>query len=133
MDLDLWHMARAVELARRGEGLVEPNPMVGCVIAQAGEVVGEGWHRRFGSPHAEVEALRVAGPRARGATVYVTLEPCRHHGKTPPCTQAILAAGVRRVVCAMRDPFPAVSGRGIAELQAAGVFVEVGLLEADAL
>jgi diaminohydroxyphosphoribosylaminopyrimidine deaminase/5-amino-6-(5-phosphoribosylamino)uracil reductase len=132
MDLDLWHMSRALELARRGEGLVEPNPMVGCVIAQAGEVVGEGWHRRFGGAHAEVEALRVAGARARGATLYCTLEPCRHHGKTPPCTQAILAAGVRRVVCAMRDPFPAVSGRGIAELQAAGVLVEVGLLEADA-
>ena len=126
-------MTRALELARRGEGLVEPNPMVGCVIAQAGEVVGEGWHRRFGGPHAEVEALRIAGPRARGATLYVTLEPCRHHGKTPPCTQAILAAGVRRVVCAMRDPFAAVSGRGIAELQAAGVLVEVGLMEADAV
>jgi diaminohydroxyphosphoribosylaminopyrimidine deaminase/5-amino-6-(5-phosphoribosylamino)uracil reductase len=133
MDLDLWHMTRALALARRGEGLVEPNPMVGCVIAQAGEVVGEGWHRRFGGPHAEVEALRIAGPRARGATLYVTLEPCRHHGKTPPCTQAILAAGVRRVVCAMRDPFPAVSGRGVAELQAAGVLVEVGLLEGDAV
>ncbi|HJS07404.1 MAG TPA: bifunctional diaminohydroxyphosphoribosylaminopyrimidine deaminase/5-amino-6-(5-phosphoribosylamino)uracil reductase RibD [Pirellulales bacterium] len=133
MDLDLWHMTRALELARRGEGLVEPNPMVGCAIAQAGEVVGEGWHRRFGGPHAEVEALRIAGPRAKGATLYVTLEPCRHFGKTPPCTQAILAAGVRRVVCAMRDPFPAASGRGIAELQAAGVLVEVGLLEADAV
>jgi diaminohydroxyphosphoribosylaminopyrimidine deaminase/5-amino-6-(5-phosphoribosylamino)uracil reductase len=133
MDLDLWHMTRALELARRGEGLVEPNPMVGCVVAQAGEVVGEGWHRRFGGAHAEVEALRVAGTRAKGATLYVTLEPCRHFGKTPPCTQAILAAGVRRVVCAMRDPFPAVSGRGIAELQAAGVLVEVGSLEADAV
>jgi diaminohydroxyphosphoribosylaminopyrimidine deaminase/5-amino-6-(5-phosphoribosylamino)uracil reductase len=128
---DLWHMTRALALARGGEGLVEPNPMVGCVIAQAGQVVGEGWHRRFGGPHAEVEALRVAGQRAKGATLYVTLEPCRHFGKTPPCTQAILAAGVRRVVCAMRDPFPAASGRGVAELQAAGVLVEVGLLEAD--
>jgi diaminohydroxyphosphoribosylaminopyrimidine deaminase/5-amino-6-(5-phosphoribosylamino)uracil reductase len=131
-ELDLWHMARALELARHGEGFVEPNPMVGCVIAQEGEVVGEGWHRRFGGPHAEIEAINVAGPRAQGATLYVTLEPCCHQGKTPPCTKAIVAAGIHRVVCALRDPFPAVSGAGIAELQAAGVRVDVGLLDADA-
>ena len=86
-ELDAWHMARALELAARGEGLVEPNPMVGCAIVRDGETVGEGWHQQFGGPHAEVEALRVAGARARGATAYVTLEPCCHQGKTPPCTQ----------------------------------------------
>jgi diaminohydroxyphosphoribosylaminopyrimidine deaminase/5-amino-6-(5-phosphoribosylamino)uracil reductase len=132
MDLDRSHMARALELARRGEGFVEPNPMVGCVIAHAGQIVGEGWHRRFGGPHAEVEALAAAGARAAGATLYVTLEPCCHHGKTPPCTKAILAAGIERVVCAMRDPFPAVSGCGITELQSGGVHVDVGMLEAEA-
>lgn len=131
-DLDLWHMARALELAERGQGFVEPNPMVGCVIAHDEEVVGEGWHRRFGGPHAEIEALRAARWRAEGGTMYVTLEPCCHHGKTPPCTKAIIEAGIRRVVCAQRDPFPAVSGQGIAELQAAGVQVDVGLFESDA-
>ena len=125
-ELDAWHMARALELAARGEGLVEPNPMVGCVIVRDGETVGEGWHRRFGGPHAEVEALKVAGGRARGATAYVTLEPCCHHGKTPPCTQALIAAGVSRVVIAQRDPFPKVAGGGIAELEAAGIAIEVG-------
>jgi diaminohydroxyphosphoribosylaminopyrimidine deaminase/5-amino-6-(5-phosphoribosylamino)uracil reductase len=131
-ELDAWHMRRALELAARGEGLVEPNPMVGCVIVRAAEIIGEGWHRRFAGAHAEVEALRIAGSRAAGATLYVTLEPCCHFGKTPPCTQAILTAGVRRVVVAQRDPFPEVAGRGIAELQAAGVEVEVGLLESEA-
>ncbi len=125
-------MARALELARRGEGSVEPNPMVGCVIAHNDEVVGEGWHRRFGGPHAEVEALTVAGPRAKGATAYVTLEPCCHHGKTPPCTQALIAAGIRRVECAQRDPYPQVAGRGIEELRQANIDVEVGLLESEA-
>ncbi len=131
-DLDRSHMARALELARRGEGFVEPNPMVGCVIAQTERVVGEGWHRQFGGPHAEADALAAAGAGAAGATLNVTLEPCAHFGKTPPCTKAILTAGIERVVCAMRDPFPAVSGRGIAELQAGGVRVEVGLLAAEA-
>jgi diaminohydroxyphosphoribosylaminopyrimidine deaminase/5-amino-6-(5-phosphoribosylamino)uracil reductase len=129
---DSWHMARALELAARGEGAVEPNPMVGCTIVRDGETVGEGSHGRFGGPHAEVEALNVAGRRARGATVYVTLEPCCHHGKTPPCTQALIAAGVRRVVVAQLDPFPQVAGQGIAELQAAGIAVEVGLREEEA-
>ena len=131
-DLDLWHMRRALELALRGEGHVEPNPMVGCVVARGAEIIGEGWHRRFGEPHAEVEALRMAGGRAAGATLYVTLEPCCHFGKTPPCTRAVLAAGVARVVVAQLDPFPQVQGRGVAELRAAGVPVDVGLLETDA-
>ena len=106
--------------------------MVGCVIARGAEVLGEGWHRRFGGAHAEVEALKLAGERARGATMYVTLEPCCHHGKTPPCTPAILAAGVARVVAAMTDPFSQVAGGGLAELRAAGVEVESGVLEEDA-
>ncbi len=131
-ELDLWHMRRALELAAAGQGFVEPNPMVGCVIARGAEIIGEGWHRRFGGDHAEVEALRLAGSRAAGATLYVTLEPCCHAGKTPPCTAAILAAGIRRVVAAMGDPFPQVAGGGMAALQAAGVTVEVGLLDAAA-
>ncbi len=131
-ELDSMFMGRALELAARGQGFVEPNPMVGCVIVNDCEVVGEGWHRKFGEPHAEVEALRVAGSRAKGTTAYVTLEPCCHHGKTPPCTDALMAAGMRRVVCALRDPFEAVSGRGIAALEAAGIVVEVGLMEAEA-
>jgi diaminohydroxyphosphoribosylaminopyrimidine deaminase / 5-amino-6-(5-phosphoribosylamino)uracil reductase len=130
--IDLWHMRRALELAVRGQGFVEPNPMVGCVVARGAEIIGEGFHRQFGGPHAEVEALRIAGDRAAGATLYVTLEPCCHHGKTPPCTQAVLASGVRRVVVAQTDPFPQVQGGGIAALRAAGLTVEVGLLDDDA-
>jgi diaminohydroxyphosphoribosylaminopyrimidine deaminase/5-amino-6-(5-phosphoribosylamino)uracil reductase len=129
---DAWHMARALELAARGEGLVEPNPMVGCTIVRDGETVGEGFHTRFGAPHAEIEALQIAGPRARGATVYVTLEPCCHQGKTPPCTKALIAAGVRRVVIAQKDPFPRVAGGGIVELDAAGIEIEVGLRAEEA-
>ena len=126
-------MRRALELAARGEGYVEPNPMVGCVIVGAdGNVVGAGWHQRFGGDHAEIEALRTAGPLATGGTAYVTLEPCCHTGKTPPCTRALVAAGIRRVVAAQRDPFPEVSGRGLAELAAAGIEVSVGMLEAEA-
>lgn len=117
-------MQRAIELARRGEGLVEPNPMVGCVLVRNDAVVGEGWHQQFGGPHAEVEALRMAGPAARGATAYVTLEPCAHIGKTPSCTEALIAAGVARVVVACRDPNPAVDGRGIRALEEAGIAVE---------
>jgi diaminohydroxyphosphoribosylaminopyrimidine deaminase/5-amino-6-(5-phosphoribosylamino)uracil reductase len=130
-DLDRWHMQRALELAVRGQGYVEPNPMVGCVIARGAEVIAEGWHRRYGGPHAEVEALTIAGPRAAGATLYATLEPCCHHGKTPPCTEAILAAGVSRVVVAHQDPFPPVSGGGLAALASAGITVEVGLFEEE--
>ncbi len=125
-------MRRALELALLGQGHVEPNPMVGCVIVQGAEIIGEGWHRRFGDAHAEVEALRIAGPRARGATMYVTLEPCCHHGKTPPCTKAVIAAGIRRVVVAQRDPFPAVAGQGLEELRAAGIEVQTGMLEDEA-
>src|SRR5689334_13187411 len=106
--------------------------MAGCVIVQDGEIVGEGWHEQFGGPHAEVNALEVAGERAAGATVYVSLEPCCHEGKTPPCTQALIRAGVKRVVVAVQDPFPEVSGRGIAELQSAGIECEVGTNGADA-
>jgi diaminohydroxyphosphoribosylaminopyrimidine deaminase/5-amino-6-(5-phosphoribosylamino)uracil reductase len=106
--------------------------MVGCVIARGAETIGEAWHRRFGGPHAEVEALNVADERARGATMYVTLEPCCHQGKTPPCTDAVLASGIRRAVIAQRDPFPAVAGEGIARLQAAGLEVEVGLCREQA-
>ncbi len=131
-DLDVWHMQRALHLAAGGQGHVEPNPMVGCVIARGAEIIGEGWHRKFGGPHAEIEALEIAGDRAEGATMYVTLEPCCHHGKTPPCTKAILDAGLGRVVVAMRDPFPEVDGGGIGELRDRGVPVETGLLEVEA-
>jgi diaminohydroxyphosphoribosylaminopyrimidine deaminase / 5-amino-6-(5-phosphoribosylamino)uracil reductase len=129
---DAQFMLRALDLARRGLGYVEPNPMVGCVIVADGQVVGEGWHQRFGGPHAEVEALTKAGERARGATMYVSLEPCCHHGKTPPCTEAILAAGLKRVVVAMRDPFPHVAGGGLKRLAGAGIDVELGLNETEA-
>lgn len=125
-------MRRALELAALGKGAVEPNPMVGCLVALGAEIIGEGAHRHFGGPHAEIEALKLAGPRARGATLYVTLEPCCHHGKTPPCTDAVLASGVGRVVIAQRDPFPEVSGGGIEQLRAAGLEVEVGVLEEEA-
>ncbi|MBM4010302.1 MAG: bifunctional diaminohydroxyphosphoribosylaminopyrimidine deaminase/5-amino-6-(5-phosphoribosylamino)uracil reductase RibD [Planctomycetota bacterium] len=125
-------MRRALELASRGRGFVEPNPPVGAVVTRDGAVIGEGWHERFGGPHAEVAALRAAGERARGGTLYVTLEPCCHHGKTPPCTDAIRAAGVTRVVIATGDPFPLVAGRGIAALREAGIDVEVGVLAREA-
>jgi len=125
-------MARALQLAARGLYTARPNPMVGCVIARDGEVLGEGWHPRAGQPHAEVFALRAAGERARGATAYVTLEPCAHHGRTPPCAEALVAAGVGRVVAAMRDPFPQVDGAGLARLRQAGIEVASGLLEAQA-
>ncbi len=131
-ELDLWHMRRALELAGEGQGFVEPNPMVGCLVVRGAEIVGEGWHRRFGGPHAEIEALRIAGPKAAGADMIVTLEPCCHQGKTPPCTQAIISAGIRRVVIAQLDPFPQVSGGGAAELEAAGIEVTVGLLQDEA-
>ena len=128
-DADSRHIHRALELARRGQGFVEPNPMVGCVIVKDGAVVGEGWHARFGGPHAEVAALEAAGAHAQRSTLYSTLEPCCHQGKTPPCTKAIIAAGIRRVVAAIQDPFAEVSGKGLAELQEAGIEVDVGLHE----
>ena len=129
---DHVHMARALRLAEQGLFTTSPNPRVGCVIAKDGQVVGEGWHVRAGEPHAEVHALRTAGDHARGATAYVTLEPCSHHGRTPPCANALIDAGVTRVVAAMRDPNPQVSGRGIELLTLAGIRAEVGLMEAEA-
>ncbi len=129
---ELPWMQRALELAERGRGFVEPNPLVGAVVVHGGRVVGEGWHQRYGAAHAEVNALAAAGDAARGATLYVTLEPCCHHGKTPPCTDAVLRAGVRRVVAAMTDPFPQVAGQGTEVLRRAGVLVDVGLEEAEA-
>jgi diaminohydroxyphosphoribosylaminopyrimidine deaminase/5-amino-6-(5-phosphoribosylamino)uracil reductase len=125
-------MRRALELAERGAGLVSPNPMVGAVLVRAGRVVGEGWHRRFGGPHAEVEAIRAAGSRSRGAMLYVTMEPCCFCGKTGACTDALLAGGIRRVVAATCDPNPKVNGGGARCLRAAGVGVELGLLAAAA-
>ena len=125
-------MAQALRLAERGAYTTKPNPMVGCVIAQGTEVVGEGWHQRKGEPHAEVLALRAAGDRAKGATAYVTLEPCAHTGSTGPCADALVEAGVARVVAAMRDPFHQVDGAGFERLRAAGIAVEDGLMEAQA-
>jgi len=118
-------IARAIELAENGRGTTYPNPLVGAVVVRDGEIVGEGWHARRGEPHAEVNALRAAGERARGATLYVTLEPCTHHGSTPPCVDAILEAGVERVVVGVRDPNPNVSGGGVERLRESGVDVEV--------
>jgi diaminohydroxyphosphoribosylaminopyrimidine deaminase/5-amino-6-(5-phosphoribosylamino)uracil reductase len=130
--VDHGMMARALQLAELGLWTTSPNPRVGCVLVRAGEIVGEGWHAKAGEPHAEVHALRAAGERARGATAYVTLEPCSHHGRTPPCAEALIAAGVSRVVAAMTDPNPLVAGRGMALLQAAGIETASGLLESEA-
>jgi diaminohydroxyphosphoribosylaminopyrimidine deaminase/5-amino-6-(5-phosphoribosylamino)uracil reductase len=125
---DLHFMRRALRLAARGRGTTSPNPMVGAVVVDAeGVIVGDGYHERAGTPHAEAHALDAAGPRARGATLYCTLEPCCHHGRTGPCTERILSAGIRRIVAAVTDPNPAVSGRGFARLRAAGVQVDAGL------
>lgn len=129
---DHAYMARAIQLAARGLETTRPNPRVGCVLVRDGQLVGEGWHEVAGGPHAEVVALRAAGPQARGATAYVTLEPCSHHGRTPPCADALLEAGVARVVAAMEDPNPRVSGNGLARLREAGVDVASGLLAAQA-
>ncbi len=130
--IDAAYMKLALRLAGKGSGWVSPNPMVGAVVVQAGKVAGQGYHRRLGAPHAEVEALRQAGAAAKGADLYVTLEPCNHQGRTPPCTRAILAAGVGRVVIATRDPNPRVTGDGAGFLASRGVAVEIGLLEAEA-
>lgn len=129
---DQAFMARALELARKGLYSTHPNPRVGCVIVRDGQVVGEGWHARAGEPHAEVHALRQAGERARGATAYVTLEPCSHHGRTPPCADALVNAGVARMVAAMQDPNPQVAGRGLLRLMDAGIAVQSGVLESEA-
>jgi len=130
--LDHQHMAHALRLAERAAYTARPNPMVGCVIARDEVVVGEGWHQRTGGPHAEVFALCQAGEQARGATAYVTLEPCAHHGRTPPCALALIEAGVTRVVAAMRDPFPKVDGGGFVLLRDAGIEVAEGLMAAQA-
>lgn len=130
-DLDRRYMGRALELASRGWGRVHPNPLVGAVVVRDGEVVGEGWHAEYGAPHAEVAALAVAGERARGATLYVTLEPCAHHGKTPPCTDAVIEAGIARVVFALADPNDAASG-GAERLRRAGIEVVSGIYEDEA-
>ena len=129
LPIDKSHMRRAIELARQGEGFVEPNPMVGCVIVKDQTILGEGWHQRFGEAHAEVNALRSAGAPTCGATAYVTLEPCCHQGKTPPCSQALIDADVARVVIGMCDPFPQVAGGGVQQLRSAGIKVTVGVLE----
>ena len=130
--LDAHYMARALELARKGHYSTHPNPRVGCVIVRDGQVVGEGWHVRTGEPHAEVHALRAAGEQARGATAYVTLEPCSHHGRTPPCADGLVTAGVARVVAAMQDPNPEVAGRGLQRLEQAGIATTCGVLEGEA-
>lgn len=129
---DSTYMSRALQLAQKGLYSTDPNPRVGCIIVKDGEVVGEGWHMRSGEPHAEIHALQEAGDNAVGATVYVTLEPCCHHGKTPPCSDALLNAKVSRVVVAMQDPHSRVAGQGLQRLRDAGIEVEVGVLEAQA-
>ena len=129
---DHAHMARAIQLAKRGLYTTRPNPRVGCVLVKQGRIVGEGWHEYPGGPHAEVNALQAAGAEAEGATAYVSLEPCSHHGKTPPCADALIAARVSRVIAAMVDPNPRVAGRGLERLAQAGIEVESGLLESQA-
>jgi diaminohydroxyphosphoribosylaminopyrimidine deaminase/5-amino-6-(5-phosphoribosylamino)uracil reductase len=129
---DKTHMARAVDLAARGLYTTDPNPRVGCVLTRAGRIVGEGWHERAGEAHAEVRALRAASSEVRGATAYVTLEPCSHTGRTPPCVDALIAAGIGRVVCSSIDPNPQVAGKGIGRLRAAGITVSVGALANEA-
>ena len=126
------YMRRAIELAAQGQYTTHPNPNVGCVVVKDGHIVGEGWHHKAGEPHAEVHALRAAGEAARGATAYVTLEPCSHYGRTPPCALALKEAGISRVVSAMQDPNPLVAGRGLHLLSEAGVMTQCGLLHHEA-
>jgi len=130
--VDQQHMAEALRLAEKGLYTATPNPRVGCVIVRDGQAVGSGWHEKTGGPHAEILALRAAGAAARGATAYVTLEPCSHHGRTPPCADALIEAGIARVVAAMQDPNPGVAGSGFAALHAAGIQVESGLMQEEA-
>ncbi len=131
-DLDQQFMRRALTLAARGSHETHPNPRVGCVLVRDGQIVGEGWHERVGGPHAERMALDAAGAAAHGATAYVTLEPCNHHGRTPPCSEALLSAGISAVIAAIEDPDPRVRGSGSARLIASGVAVRSGLLAAEA-
>jgi diaminohydroxyphosphoribosylaminopyrimidine deaminase/5-amino-6-(5-phosphoribosylamino)uracil reductase len=130
--IDHQMMAKAISLAKLGQYTTSPNPNVGCVIVKGQQIIGQGYHRKAGEPHAEVHALREAGAQAEGATAYVTLEPCSHYGRTPPCAKGLIEAKVAKVICAMQDPNPQVSGRGIAMLKEAGIEVEVGLLETQA-
>lgn len=130
--VDHGYMARALQLAERGIYSTDPNPRVGCVLVKEGVVIGEGWHQRAGEPHAEIHALRMAGDRAAGATAYVTLEPCNHHGRTPPCSEALVDAKVARVVVAMEDPNPRVAGSGLQRLREAGIVVAPGVMAAEA-
>ena len=132
MRSNVEYMQYAIRLARKGLYTTDPNPNVGCVIVKEGEIVGEGWHQRAGEPHAEVHALVQAGDQAKGATVFVTLEPCSHTGKTPPCADALIDADVKKVVVAMVDPNPLVAGDGLKKLQDAQIETEIGLLEAAA-
>ena len=131
-NLDEKFMAHAIELAQRGIGKVNPNPLVGAVVVKDNEIIGEGWHKNYGGPHAEVWALEEAGEKAKGATIYVTLEPCSHFGKTPPCAEKIIKFGIKRCVIANFDSNPLVSGKGIQMLKDAGIEVEVGILEKEA-
>jgi diaminohydroxyphosphoribosylaminopyrimidine deaminase / 5-amino-6-(5-phosphoribosylamino)uracil reductase len=132
LSTDYRYMAQALQLAGKGLYSTSPNPRVGCILVHDGQVVGSGWHERAGEPHAEINALNAAGVAARGATAYLTLEPCSHHGRTPPCADALIKAGVAKVIIAMQDPNPLVSGRGSALLQESGIEVRTGLMEADA-
>ncbi len=132
-DMDSRYMKRAIELAALGRGRTSPNPLVGAVIVKDGEIVGEGYHQKAGTPHAEVHALAAAGSEARGAALYVSLEPCCHHGRTPPCTEAIIKAGIKRVVIATLDPNPKVAGGGLAILQEAGIETKYGVMQEAAV
>lgn len=131
-DNDHRYMARALQLAERGLFTADPNPRVGCVLVRNDEIVGEGWHQRAGEAHAEINALQTAGEQAKGATAYVTLEPCCHHGRTAPCSDALVAAGVTRIVAAMQDPNPRVAGQGLAQLEEAGIEIRSGVMQAQA-
>jgi diaminohydroxyphosphoribosylaminopyrimidine deaminase / 5-amino-6-(5-phosphoribosylamino)uracil reductase len=131
-EADHHHMSRALQLARRGIYTTPPNPNVGCILARDNTIIAEGWHHHAGGPHAEIEALNQAGEKAKDADCYVTLEPCAHSGRTPPCTEALITAGIRRVVIAAADPNPLVAGRGIQQLETAGIRAETGLLQAQA-
>ncbi|MEA2021339.1 MAG: bifunctional diaminohydroxyphosphoribosylaminopyrimidine deaminase/5-amino-6-(5-phosphoribosylamino)uracil reductase RibD [Candidatus Caldatribacteriota bacterium] len=132
MDKDIFFMQRVLRLAKKGMGTTSPNPMVGSILVKNGEIIGEGFHRKAGEAHAEIIALKIAGERARGADLYVTLEPCSHYGKTPPCVEAVIKSGVKRAVIAMQDPNPLVAGRGIKRLKEAGIEVIVGVMEEEA-
>lgn len=132
MNTDKRYMALAIKLAKKAEGRTSPNPLVGAVIVKGGRIIGKGYHKKCGLPHAEVYAIKAAGAKARGSTLYVTLEPCDHHGRTPPCTDAIIKSGIKRVVMAMKDPNPITDGRGIKKLKKHGIKTEAGILENEA-